>query len=143
MNEFDQFVKHKLKIKHYVRYTDDFVVISDDIKYLGNLIPKVNSFLDENLKLKLHPHKISIRKFRQGIDFLGYVVLPHYRLLRNKTKRRIVKKLQIRVMEYKEGKITENTLGQSLNSYLGVLSHANMHNFREELRNLYWFWLSD
>lgn len=30
MNEFDQFVKHELKIKYYVRYTDDFAVASDN-----------------------------------------------------------------------------------------------------------------
>ena len=93
MNEFDQYVKHKLKIKHYVRYTDDFVVVSDDLKYLKNLIPTFNYYVYENLKLKVHPLKINIRKFRQGVDFIGYVILPHYRLLRHKTKVRIMRKL--------------------------------------------------
>lgn len=30
MNEFDQFVKRELKAKYYVRYTDDFVIASDN-----------------------------------------------------------------------------------------------------------------
>src|SRR3989338_9127200 len=29
MNEFDQFVKHRLQVKNYARYTDDFVIVSD------------------------------------------------------------------------------------------------------------------
>jgi retron-type reverse transcriptase len=143
MNEFDQFVKHKLKVKHYCRYTDDFVIASSDREYLENLLPKIELFLNENLKLKLHPGKISVRKYQQGIDFLGYVVLPHHRLVRTKTKNRIFKKLKIRVQEFKTGLISEKTLFQSLNSYLGVLSHANAHDLGQELLNRYWFWLSE
>ena len=30
MNEFDQFVKHELRVKYYVRYTDDFAIVSDN-----------------------------------------------------------------------------------------------------------------
>ena len=45
MNEFDQFVKHKLKAKHYIRYADDFVILSHDKNYLLKTLPslKVNS----------------------------------------------------------------------------------------------------
>jgi retron-type reverse transcriptase len=55
MNEFDQFVKHKLKTKYYIRYADDFVFISDDKEWLENLLPRVSAFLAERLKLSLHP----------------------------------------------------------------------------------------
>lgn len=143
MNEFDQFVKHKLKIKSYVRYTDDFVIVSDDRNYLENLLPVVQSFLKEKLKLQLHPNKVYIRKINRGIDFLGYVILPHYRRLRTKTKRRIFTKLRRRVTEYKAGLIGEESLKQSLNSFLGVLSHADAHNCEQKLLNQYWFWLNE
>ncbi|MFA5987883.1 MAG: reverse transcriptase/maturase family protein, partial [Candidatus Paceibacterota bacterium] len=76
LNKLDQFVKHELKIKHYIRYTDDFVIISRDKLYLENLIEPIRSFLLDELALELHPNKIFIRKFHQGIDFLGYIVLP-------------------------------------------------------------------
>jgi hypothetical protein len=143
MNEFDQFVKHKLKIKYYARYTDDFVVVSDDEYYLQRLIPQIQSFLENSLKLKLHPSKISIRKARQGIDFLGYVVFPNHQILRTKTKRRILTKLKKRVAEFKTGSIIKHTLDQSLNSYLGVLSHADSYELKQELLNQYWFWLKE
>ena len=139
MNEFDQFVKHKLKIQHYCRYTDDFVIVSDNRSYLENLLPEIQSFLSDKLKLELHPNKVSICKIRRGIDFLGYVILPHYRRLRTKTKNRIFKKLKLRVVEYKAGLISEETLRQSLNSFLGVLSHSNSHELRQELLNQFWF----
>ncbi|MFA4995528.1 MAG: reverse transcriptase/maturase family protein [Patescibacteria group bacterium] len=143
MNEFDQFIKHKLKIRHYARYTDDFVIVSNDHAYLESLIPEIQFFLEINLKLKLHPNKVSIRKIRQGIDFLGYVVFPNHRLLRTKTKRRIFAKLRKRVAEFKAGLISRNVLDQSLNSYLGALSHASTHELQEELKNQFWFWLNE
>lgn len=37
-------------------------------------------------------------------------------------------------------KIQEETLIQSVNSYLGVLSHANTHRLGQKLLNQYWFW---
>jgi len=143
LNELDQFLKHKLKVKHYIRYTDDFVIVAENKLYLENLIVPIRSFLSKKLALELHPKKITIRKFRQGIDFLGYIVLPHYRLLRAKTKYRIFKKLNKRIDKYKTGLISKQTLEQSLQSYLGVLSHANTYKVGQELKNYFWFWLNE
>jgi retron-type reverse transcriptase len=139
LNEFDQFIKQNLRIKNYIRYTDDFVIISTEKNYLEKLIPQIRYFLSEELHLELHPKKVSIHKFNQGVDFLGYKTLPHYRVLRTKTKRRIFKKLKKRVSEYRAGKITEQTLTQSLQSYLGVLSHANAYDLSNEFKNWFWF----
>lgn len=139
LNVFDQFVKNKLKVKNYLRYTDDFVIVADNRQYLENLIAPIRAFLVNRLKLTLHPKKISIRTFHQGIDFLGYVIMPHYRLLRTKTRQRIYRKLGQRVSEYRGGTITRETLEQSLQSYLGVLSHADAFQLSQDLRNQLWF----
>ena len=143
LNKLDQFVKNDLKIKHYARYTDDFVVISEDKSYLESLLKPIQDFLENTLKLQLHPNKVSIRKISWGTDFLGYVILPHYLQLRTKTKHRIIRKTKDRIEEYKKGQINETTLNQSLNSYLGVLSHAKMHGFSGKFLNQYWFWLNE
>lgn len=143
LNEFDQFMKHKLKVKHFIRYTDDFVVVSDDEKYLHMLLPSIRSFLQETLHLDLHPHKVTIRKFRQGIDFLGYIVLPHHRLVRTKTKRRMLRKLHEKVASSSVGLLSKENAEQSLHSYLGVLSHADCYRLSQDLRNQHWFWLND
>jgi len=143
MNELDQFMKQQLRVKQYIRYTDDFVIVDSDKSKLENLLPPVNKFLKEQLHLSLHPRKIILRKFGQGIDFLGYVILPHHRTLRTRTKRRMFRKLQNRVRSYKTNVGSESSVESSLQSYLGVLSHANTHRIRERLQNQYWFWMSE
>lgn len=143
LNEFDQFIKHKLRVKNYVRYTDDFAIVAGNKLYLESIIAPIRSFLAIKLALELHPQKITIRKFHQGVDFLGYILLPHHRLLRTKTKQRIFRKLKKRIKEYKNGAINKQTLEQSLQSYLGVLSHANTYKLEQELKNQFWFWLNE
>lgn len=114
MNEFDQFVKHKLKEKYYIRYADDFVFLFDDKKWLESILPKISAFLGERLKLSLHPDKVFIKTLASGIDFLGWVHFPNHRVLRTATKRRMFKRL-----EEGGGKI------ETVQSYLGLLKHGN------------------
>ncbi|MEK7534856.1 MAG: reverse transcriptase/maturase family protein [Patescibacteria group bacterium] len=71
MNEFDQFIKHRLKARYYIRYADDFVILSQDKPWLEVLLLKIESFLSEQLKLVLHPNKVSITILASGVDFLG------------------------------------------------------------------------
>lgn len=132
MNELDQFVKHELKIKYYLRYADDFICISNNKNELEDHVEIVTKFLSEKLKLKLHPNKIIFRKLRWGIDFLGYIVLPRYVLPRAKTKRRILKKI--------EKKTDSENFEQAFQSYLGYLSHACSHKLTQELKNQIWLW---
>lgn len=133
MNEFDQFIKRELKIKYYIRYADDFVLLSKNKLAPECLLLKIEKFLRDKLKLELHLDKVHIKTLNTGIDFLGYVTFPKYRLLRTKTRKRIFRKLKSRVSEYKTGLIDKYSLNQSLNSYLGVLSHANSHKARKKL----------
>lgn len=141
LNELDQFIKHKLSIRYYIRYTDDFAIVGENREKLERLINPIRSFLQQTLFLDLHPRKITIRKFRQGIDFLGYVLLPYHRVLRTRTRRRIFRKLCERVVAHQAGFLTEENAEQSLQSYLGILSHANCHRLSQDLRNQYWFWM--
>ena len=128
MNELDQFIKHQLKIKYYIRYCDDFVIIDSNKKHLIGLILEINNYLLNNLKLSLHPDKITIRKYHQGVDFLGYVSFPYYRALRTRTKNRIFRKI-------KENKTKEN-FNQSLQSYLGILKHCNSYKVKKEIDSI-------
>ena len=114
MNEFDQFVKHKLKAQYYIRYADDFVFLSDDRVWPENILFEVNNFLQSRLKLQLHPDKVFIKTITSGVDFLGWVHFSDHRILRTVAKRRMFRNIQI-----KEG--NNNTV----QSYLGLLSHGN------------------
>ncbi len=124
LNELDQFAKHKLKAKHYFRYCDDFVIVHADKIFLENAISKIREFLKDNLQLELHPNKVEIRKVSQGIDFLGYVILPHAIVLRTKTKRRISRKIKEGAVAYNKKRISQDTFRSVITSYLGVFSHA-------------------
>lgn len=135
LNELDKFVKHKLKIRYYIRYMDDFVILDNNRDYLGKITDSIEKFLSDNLKLSLHPDKILIRKYQQGVDFLGYITLPHCRILRTKTKRRIFKRIEDKINDFKNGEISRESLNQTIQSYLGVLSHCDSHKLKQLLKN--------
>ncbi|MBI2007253.1 MAG: group II intron reverse transcriptase domain-containing protein [Candidatus Blackburnbacteria bacterium] len=143
LNEFDQFIKHKLKTRYYLRYADDFLILSPDKPELLQYIDILKSFLLDNLDLELHPKKIIARKYTQGIDFLGYVVFPYHCLPRTKIKRRILKRLKMKTAELKTGKISEESFNQTMQSYLGFLLHANSYNLAQKLKNQLWFWFTE
>lgn len=123
MNEFDQFVKHKLKARYYVRYADDFVFMSSNRDYLNDILEKSGQFLSQNLKLVLHPDKVFIKTFSSGVDFLGWVSFPTHKVLRTVTKRRMFKNLADEPSE------------ETITSYLGMLSHGNAHKLSEWARS--------
>lgn len=113
LNEFDQFIKHRLKARHYVRYADDFVLLANNPKQLAEHLPKLERFLTEVLKLSMHPDKVAISRLSSGIDFLGWVHFRDHRVLRTTTKRRMLKNL------------SRDAKSESVQSYLGLLQHGN------------------
>jgi RNA-directed DNA polymerase len=138
LNELDQFIKRTLKIKYYIRYCDDFIILHNDQKCLITVIPKINNFLENNLKLSLHPDKITIRKYHQGIDFLGYVSFPYHKVLRTKTKHRIFKKIEFKIEEFKKDNLSEKSFNQTLQSYFGILKHCNSYKLGTKIIHFLW-----
>lgn len=114
MNKFDQFIKHRLKIKYYIRYADDFVILAENKEWIVAQITPIRNFLKDKLKLELHPRKIYIKTFASGVDFLGLVNFSDHRILRTKTKRRMLRKIN----------------PKNLPSYLGLLKHCNSYCLR-------------
>ena len=123
LNELDQFVKHKLKVKYYIRYADDFVILSENRKCLENILAKMEYFLVTELKLIPHPNKIFIKTLSSGVDFLGWINFFDHRVLRTKTKKRMFSLLN------------KNSATETINSYLGLLKHGNCCNIKERILN--------
>lgn len=121
MNEFDQYMKNELRVKYYIRYADDFVILHQDKEYLFKVLGKIENFLKEKLKLLLHPDKVSIKTISSGVDFLGWVHFFDHRVLRTTTKKRMYKKL--------EGNPKEETII----SYRGLLSHGNTNKLQNKI----------
>lgn len=125
LDPLDKFVKHRLQVRYYLRYADDFLILSSSEEELMGYFVEIWRFLKEELKLELHPNKISLRKFAQGIDFVGYMALPHYNLPRRKTVQRMFRNLE-RVSDLEK-------LPKVLESYLGYLGHANSWTLKQAL----------
>lgn len=114
-----------MKVKHYIRYADDFVILFTDKDYLWELVPKIAGFLEEELKLILHPDKLFVKTLASGVDFLGWVHFTKYRVLRTATKKKMFRNLNS-----KEGKQKENTIA----SYLGMLGWGNGYKLRGQIQ---------
>lgn len=123
MDPFDKFVKHVLGVRYYVRYVDDAVILSKDKEWLEGLLPKMSDFLSRELKLELHPKKIKIGRASQGINFVGYIVKPHRRYIRNSTL------ISAKSAARKKSDFSES----SVNSYMGIMMHSSSYNLRKEI----------
>jgi len=121
LDQFDQFMKHQLKVEYYIRYADDFVVLSQSQSYLENILPSIHEFLEDKLKLTIHPNKIFIRTIASGVDFLGWVHFPDHRVLRTTTKRRMFKRLR------------ETNKPEVVRSYMGLLGHGNAYKLKTRI----------
>lgn len=123
LNSLDHFIKNKLKVRYYSRYVDDFLIISKNKKELKLIIPKIESFLFKNLKLRLHPRKIYLQNHTKGVEFLGFFLKPKRRYVSKRFQANLhllIKKRQLNDFQ--------------INSILSHMSHAN--HFKSPLRNL-------
>ena len=124
MNEFDQFMKHKLKAKYYIRYADDFIILSHKKALLQKILLEIKEFLWNRLRLELHPNKVSIQTIASGVDFLGWVHFPDHRVLRTVTKRRMFRNIR-----------EKNEKMETVQSYLGLLKHGNTKKLQREIED--------
>ena len=124
MNVFDQYVKRKLKCRHYGRYVDDAYIVSGDRDYLKRLIPEISDFLYDELGLKINLHKTRIYNAYHGVEFLGAYIKPFRTYISSSSLKRIKRK--VNSLEVKNKKYLQS----SINSFLGVLSHYDSYCLR-------------
>lgn len=136
LNELDQFMKQKLKVRYYLRYCDDFIMVHENKNYLEQLVPFIQLFLTERLQLTLHPRKVTLGKLSAGVDFLGYVILPHYRVVRARTRKRMTQKIKAKIVDFRKGLLTKTALDQSVHSYFGMLKHCKGNRIKELIQEL-------
>ena len=125
LNELDQFIKHILKCKYYLRYTDDLVMLSRDKNQLRNWIDRIQTFLEKHLDLTLNTKKTIILSISNGINYLGYIVRPFYILVRKRVVNNLKNKLY-------NGKLNR----ASYMSYMGHFKHANSFKLQKHINNM-------
>jgi len=125
LNELDQYIKHKLKVKYYFRYLDDEICLLQTKKQAKQVLEKVENFLEKELELKLNK-KTQIFKNKQGVNFCGYKINEYRLKIRDKGKRRLKKKV-------KYEKITSKEAKKYLAGHLGYIKIANTKNLMDKL----------
>jgi RNA-directed DNA polymerase len=125
LDALDHHMKEVLKVRRYIRYADDFVVLSHDKAWLEELLPRIACFVEEKLHLRLHPNKISLRTAVSGVDFLGWVHFPDHRVLRTTSKRRMLELLG------------RDASRERLASYRGLLKQGNAFRLGTMVESVY------
>ena len=136
LNELDQFVKHELKVKYYVRYVDDFVILDSSREHLNFLKNKICDFLKEKLKLELHPDKSKVINLNKGINFLGFRIFFFYKLIRKSNMKHFNRKFQMRKFLFNQKILRRDKFVESLEGWLAYCSHANSYKYRRHLLKL-------
>ena len=131
LNELDQFCKHKLHLHYYIRYMDDFVILSPDKEQLRSWLAQIEQFLREELKLEFNP-KTTILAAKNGIDFVGY----KHRATHRKVRKDSIKRIKRTIKKCESGKITKEQLQKSIQSWTGHAGHADSYNLRKKIETL-------
>jgi len=132
LNELDYFVKHKLKVKCYIRYVDDFIILHKNKKVLLEYKRKITNYL-KNLGLELHPDKTKIFSMYRGVTFLGYKLFYYFRLLKKRNVRYFLRRLQRFEERYNENLITSSDVLDSIEGWLAYAIWADSYNLRKRI----------
>ncbi|MEK6882995.1 MAG: RNA-directed DNA polymerase [Nanoarchaeota archaeon] len=129
LSELDYFIKHELKAKYYIRYVDDFVILHNSKEQLKSWKIKIDNFLKDKLKLKLHPDKSKIISLSRGIDFVGFRNFYYFKLLRKRNIKKIIKKVEL----YKDEIINHEEILESFQGWQAYAKWANTFKLRKEV----------
>ncbi|MEO0348846.1 MAG: RNA-directed DNA polymerase [Cyanobacteria bacterium P01_A01_bin.15] len=132
LSPFDHFVKRQLKLKHYLRYVDDFAAFSDDRQKLADARLAMEDYL-ATLRLKMHPIKSQLSETRYGANFVGFRILPDRIRVRNDNVRRARRRLRYLQHQYAIGNIELEPLVQRLQSWEAHLKHGNTYRLRQKV----------
>ena len=142
LNELDQYIKRELKLKYYVRYMDDFILLLKTKQDCIDIKRKIEQFLDEHLQLKLND-KSRYYPYKMGVNFCGYRIFTTHRLLRIASKKKIKKSVKKWNLQYNDNTLDFTYSMQSLNSWLGHSSHCNSYKLQQKILNSCDFIYSD
>lgn len=132
LNEADHYAKERLRIKHYIRYMDDILILSPSKRELRIVKDELTDFLEGRLRLSVSA-KTSIRPVDLGVEWVGYRVWPTHRLVKRATKQKIKRRLRHLQHLYAAGLIDYEGVRATVHSYLGYLKHCNSRNLTRQL----------
>lgn len=132
LSYFDHWIKEDKKIKYYLRYCDDLVILAKTKEELQILLNEIREYLKIKLDVELKDNYQIFPTNIRGIDFLGYRSFYNYTLLRKSTcKNFTIKMRKIKKNYDKYGSIRYGQMC-TINSYLGWLKWCNSYRLKEK-----------
>ncbi|MDZ4042932.1 MAG: reverse transcriptase/maturase family protein [Eubacteriales bacterium] len=132
LNELDQHVKHGLRVRHYIRYMDDAIILHPDKRYLWLLKEEIEGFVNHELRLALN-NKTSVRTISQGVDFCGFRIWATHKKLRKSTAQKMRRRLRYLQKAYAHGLVDFKTVNSSVQSYVGLMRHCDSYRLRQNV----------
>lgn len=132
LNEVDQYIKTKLKVKYYFRYMDDSVLLLETKEEAKQILNNIIIFLKEKLELELNS-KTQIFKSKQGVNFCGYKINEYRKKIRNRGKKNLKRKVKSLKKKIKNGNMTSKQASKYLSGHIGYIKYADTHNLIEKL----------
>jgi len=130
LHDLDNFVLQELKMPGYVRYVDDFVLLSNRKKDITKGRDRVKEYLAKHLAMTVHPKKQQIQPTSHGIPFVGYYIKPTGVVIR----RNVVKSVKSRLHQYKRRPPKDlQEFTATMNSYYGHFRQARTYTLRKHL----------
>ncbi|MFH1650171.1 MAG: reverse transcriptase domain-containing protein [Candidatus Woesearchaeota archaeon] len=133
LNELDQYIKHILKAKSYLRYVDDFLIVHHSRRALCKYKTAITLFLQQRLGLDLHPDKSRILGLEHGADFLGFRVFYHHKLVRMKNLKKHERTFKLLKQDYANGLVERGKITEKLEGWLAFVNHANTFKYQKAL----------
>lgn len=121
LDALDQYCKHQLKARHYVRYVDDFIILHESPQALNAALERITAWLPERLGAHLNPSKTILQPVDRGVDFVGHIIKPWRRTTRPRAVATAIQRLST---------LPAADVFSVGNSYLGLLGQAS-HNHRD------------
>lgn len=136
LNELDQYCKHELHIRYYVRYMDDVIILANDKRKLHEYEDKIRVFLKDNLRLDLNS-KTAIRPVEMGIEFVGFRTWGTYKRIKKSTAKRMKRSVKHLTMLLATKQITREHFDRCMASYSGILKQAKADHLKAKLNEIY------
>jgi len=133
LNELDQYIKHQLKAKYYIRYVDDFIILDKSIETLQEYKLAINSFLMERLFLSLHPDKSKILRLEKGANFLGFRIFYNHKLIRKKNLKKFERTFNKLKHSYIEDTVEREEVMEKFEGWIAYIKNADTYKYRRHI----------
>jgi RNA-directed DNA polymerase len=123
LDDLDHYLKENLRVRAYLRYVDDLILLDDDRRRLWELRDAIAAFLQHE-RLLLHPTKQQVYRAIDGVDVLGYRVFPDRIRLRRDSGYRFRRRLRGHARAYAAGRMELSDVTASVKAWVGHAQQA-------------------